>query len=456
MPADMEACSFARSEDELMQVAADALALAKEKGADAAAVSLGEDFLLDACVRAGSPERVSFSHGIDFAVKVFLGQKAASSSCNSLSRPDVETAVARAVAIAREMQDDDCEGLPAAAELADPPGPELDVHDPWRPSVDEMVRLATEMAEESCGYDGRVSKEKSEGAGVDTSESRDVIANSLGFMHAQTSSSHGYSCSVVADIDGAMESAGWGISRTHASDLSDHLEVARTAAKRAVDRAGLRPVRTAAMPVLFEAGVSHALVRSLLATLYGGRVFRGLSCFADAVGKQVAAPHLQVRELPLKKRGRRSGICDSEGVAATEKDIVKDGVLQTHLLDCYSARKLKSRSTGNKGGVSNVEVGCRKMTLEGLLGEMGSGLFVTGLMGGGANPVTGDYSAGAYGFMVEGGEIAHPVKDATIAGALQDMLKGIVAGGDDVLLRGGMECGSILVGSMSVAGGAKG
>ena len=454
MPADMEVCEFTHGEDELKQIAEDALKSARDKGADSARVSLGEDFSMNASVRAGKPENVGFSSGIGVELTVYLGMKTGSASCNSLVPSDVETTVERAVAIARQMQDDDCEGLPESDELATPPGPGLDVHDPWRPSVDVMFDLSREMAEESWGYDSRISKEKSEGAEVATAESRDVLANSIGFMHATTSSEHSLSCSVVADIDGAMESSGWGVSRTHAEDLDDRLEVAREASKRAVDRAGMRPIRTAAMPVLFEAGASHSLVRSLLSTLYGGRVYRGLSCFASHVGEKVCAEHLQVRELPFKQRGTRSGIHDDEGVATCDKDIVKDGVLCTHLLDCYSARKLGKRTTGNSGGTGNVDVLYRGMSLEGLLKEMGEGMLVTGLMGGGANPVTGDFSAGAYGFRVENGSIAYPVKDATIAGRLQDMLLGLVAGGDDRLLRGGMDCGSVLVESMSVAGSA--
>lgn len=454
MPAVMEACSFAHSEDELKQVAESVVKAARDKGADGSCVALGEDFGLSASVRAGRPESVNFSHGIGVAVTAYVGQKVGSASCNSLARTDIETTVERAVAIARQMQDDDCEGLPDADELATATDLDLDLHDPWRPSVARMVELSEQMAEASWGHDPRISKEKSEGAEVATSESRDVFANSLGFVHATTSSLHSFACSVVADIDGAMESSAWSVSRTHAKNLGDHMDVAQRAAKRAVDRAGLRPLKTASMPVLYEAGVSHSLVRSLLSGLNGNSVYRGLTCFADKVGEAVCAGHFQVREMPFVRQGERSGIHDGEGVATSEKKIVEDGVLRTHLLDCYSARKLGKKSTGNKGGTGNIDVSYRSMSLEELLKEMGDGLLVTGLMGGGANLVTGDYSAGAYGFRVENGELAYPVKDATIAGKLQDMLSGIVAGGDDRLLRGGMDCGSILVDSMSVAGSA--
>ena len=454
MPAAVEICSFSNSEEKLKEIAEDALRHAKAKGASGASLSISEGFSMSASVRAGRPEQISFNQGIGFGITVYLGKKAGDSSGNSLSKKDIETTVEKAIALGASMQEDECEGLPARDELARPPGPDLDTYDPWRPTVDEMVKLASEMAETSYSHDKRISREKSEGAGVSATESRGVFANSLGFIHADTSSKHSYACHVVADIDESMESSAWGIARKHKNDMGDHNDVANIAAKRAVDRAGILPMKSGTMPVLYEAGVSHALVKNLLGTLYGSRIYRKLSCHVDDIGKQVAAAHMQIRELPFKKRGMLSDIHDNEGVATQEKDIVKDGILQTHLLDCYSACKLNKKTTGNKGGVGNIDVGYKAMALADLLTEMGDGFFVTGLMGGGANPVTGDYSAGAYGFRIEKGAIAHPVKDATIAGNLKDMLKGVVAGGNDVLLRGGMECGSILVDSMTVGGSA--
>ena len=422
----MDIYGFTHSEDDLRSVAEDVLARAKKQGADSASVDVDESFSLDVTVRDGKTDNVCFSHGIGLSVSVYVGDRAGHSSGNSLAPADLDRAVSHALAIARMMGDDDCEGLPDRGDLAALPGPDLDDYGPWRPSVDDMVAMATEMSDAALAVDGRISREKSDGSGVRTGETRGVLANTLGFCHAGTTSRHSVSAGVIADLDGAMETSHWGDSRVHHTDLEGHLDVAAKAARRAVARASPKPAPTAKVPVVYEAGASHSLVRGLLSTLSGDRVYRKLSCHADKVGEMVGAGHLGVMERPFLKRGTRSSVCDDDGVATSDKDIVSEGRLTTHLLGTYSARKLGRRPTGNGGGVTNVKVAYETNTLEGLLKEMGTGLFVTGLMGGGANPVTGDYSAGAQGFWVEGGEIAHPVRDATIAGNLQDMLKGVV------------------------------
>jgi PmbA protein len=131
---------------------------------------------------------------------------------------------------------------------------------------------------------------------------------------------------------------------------------------------------------------------------------------------------------------------------------VRDGVLQGYFLGSYSARKLGMRSTGNAGGNHNLIIDSTGEDFATLLSRVGRGLLVTELLGMGVNNVTGDYSRGAAGFWVEGGEIAYPVQEITVAGNLKDMFQGIVAVGSDVLVRGSRQCGSILIDRMTVAG----
>ena len=148
----------------------------------------------------------------------------------------------------------------------------------------------------------------------------------------------------------------------------------------------------------------------------------------------------------------RSTAYDAEGVATSESALVEDGVLQRYVLGSYSARKLGLRSTGNSGGVFNLEVAPNTGELKELLRGMGDGLLITELMGQGVNAVTGDYSRGAAGFKIEGGEIAYAVDGITIAGNLRRMFQAIEAVGSDRDPRASIRCGSILIGGMTVAG----
>ncbi|HEY0310273.1 MAG TPA: metallopeptidase TldD-related protein, partial [Luteimonas sp.] len=163
-----------------------------------------------------------------------------------------------------------------------------------------------------------------------------------------------------------------------------------------------------------------------------------------------------IEELPFLPRGLRSAAFDAEGVATRESALVRDGVLHRYVLGSYSARKLGLETTANAGGVHNLQVAANAGRFGDLVRGMGRGLLVTELMGQGVNTVTGDYSRGAAGFLVEGGELAHPVDGITIAGNLRDMFAAIQAVGSEVDPRSHIRTGPILVGAMTVAGGSAG
>ncbi len=448
----VEFYGFANNEAQLRQIAEDVLDLAAAKGADGAQVSLGESFGLNVDVRAGFPEQIDFSQQVSLDIVVYIGKRTGAASCSSLVRKDIEQSIERSIVIARQMHEDDCNGLPEVELLNLDNHMDLDVCHPWRPNVEEAVRIAAETAQASWETDKRINRTKSDGAGVSTSESRIVLANSLGFMAARDISSHMVSCGVIADLDHGMETAHWYDSKIAAPDLQDHLKIGAIAARRAVARAGRRKVSTCKVPVVFETGSAHSLIRTLCSAISGGSVYRKLSYLVDKVGEPVAADHLTVHENPFAQRRFGSTCYDAEGVRTTTRDVIKDGVLTTYLLDSYTARKLKLQSTGHAGGTHNLEVRCREATLEELLGQMERGLFVTDLVGKGGNIVTGDYSAGASGFWIEQGKIAYPVEEATIAGTLPQLLAGIVAGADDARTLGGLSCGSLLVEQLAVGG----
>jgi PmbA protein len=184
----------------------------------------------------------------------------------------------------------------------------------------------------------------------------------------------------------------------------------------------------------------------------GGSLYRKASFLLDSLGQQVFAPFIRIHDVPDLRRGLASSPFDDEGVATQRRDVVRDGVLQGYFLGSYSARKLGMRSTGNAGGNHNLILDSTGEDFPALLRKMRRGLLVTELLGMGVNQVTGDYSRGAAGFWVEDGELAYPVQEITIAANLKDMFKGIAAVGNDVVVRGSRQCGSILVERMTVAG----
>ena len=450
----MQDSEFSYSNGQLREIAQGALAIAKRAGASDAQVTLAESHATSVDCRAGRPESIVVKSGLHFGVRVFLGQRTAAASGNSLAAEDVERTVAKSVAIAKRMQEDDCNGLPDAAELALEHADDaaLERCHPRDQSVGDMVAQAKEMLEAAVAHDGRISLEQSPGSTVAANRRHGVIANSRGLLYGGEATEHELSVAVLANVAGGMETGGWGDSRADWRELDSHLDIAREAAARTVARDGPRPVAGAKVPVLFDRAVARNLIEDFIGAIGAGAVHHQTTCFGRHVGEQVFAPHFGMREDPFIPRSESSAYVDTEGARTRAKDLVKDGVLQTYLYDAYYARKLKAATTGNGGGPTNLRLDYATRGFDELLREMGRGLLVTGLMGAGTNATTGDYSCGAYGFWVEGGAIAHPVKDATIAGSLPAMLKGLVAGGDDFLVRGGLSCGALLIDEMAVAG----
>ena len=237
-----------------------------------------------------------------------------------------------------------------------------------------------------------------------------------------------------------------------ASELEPAEAVGREAARRTLARLGARGLSTRQAPVLFRADVAGGLLRSFVGAIRGASLYRKASFLLDHLGKPVFPEFVRIHENPLLPGGPASAAFDAEGVATRARDLVSGGLLQGYVLDSYSARRLGLKTTGNAGGVRNLSIDPGADGLDGLLRRMDTGLLVTEMMGHGTNLVTGDYSRGAAGFWVEGGEIRYPVEEITVAGNLKDMYLNLRAVGNDVDTRGSIRSGSLLIDGLTIAG----
>ena len=445
----MSGASFSYSLQDLQQMGEDVLRIAKAAGASDAETEISLGFGQNVSVRMGETETIEYNRDKGVSVTVYFGKQRGHASTSDLSRKALEDTVAAACNIARYTAQDEFCGLADAALMAKQI-PDLDLHHPWQLSVDEALALATECEAAARAVDPRINN--SEGASVSTYEGMFAYANSHGFSGGYPSSRHGISCSVIAEADDAMQRDYWYSSTRAAEDLDSVAAIGRRAGERTVRRLGTKRIKTAQVPVLFEAPLASGLISNLVSAVSGGNLYRKSSFLLDSLGKQVASPLLNIEEDPFIRKGLASAPFDSEGVATRSRSLVKDGVLQGYLLSSYSARKLGMQSTGNAGGNHNLIVRDTGVDFAGLLQMMGTGLLVTELLGHGLNMVTGDYSRGAAGFWVENGVILHPVEEITIAGNLKEMLNQIVAIGSDVLVQGSKQTGSILIERMTVAG----
>ncbi len=439
---------FSYSLDEIKQMSEDVLKVAKLQGASAAEAELSLSIGQNVSVRMGETENIEYNRDKGMSVTVYFGQQKGHASTSDLSSQALKDTVAAACNIAKYTAKDEFCGL-ADAKLMATDILDLDLHHPWDISVDEAIEIAKECEAAALHVDTRISN--SEGASVSTGTGYFAYSNSHGFTGGYPSSRHGISCSVIAEADDNMQRDYWYSTARSAADLQIAAEIGRIAGERTVRRLNSRKIKTCQVPVLFEATLASGLISSLISAISGGSLYRKSSFLLDSLGKQIASPLLNIVEEPHLKKGLASSPFDNEGVATHARQLVKDGVLQGYMLGSYSARKLGMQTTGNAGGNHNLIVQSGADDFAGLLNKMATGLFVTELLGSGINMVTGDYSRGAAGFWVENGVIVHAVEEITIASNMADMLKMIVAIGNDVLVQGSKQVGSILIERMTVA-----
>ncbi len=449
-PAD---APLAARESELRELVSGVLAEARRLGASAAEAAVDLSQGLAVTVRAGEVETVEHTRDKGIAVSVYFGRRSGSASSTDLSPAALAETVRAACAIARYTAEDEAAGL-AEPEWLARDIPDLDLYHPWRITLEEAIERARACEAAARAHDARITN--SEGATLSSHEGISVYGNTHGFLAGYPASRHSLSVSVIGQDAAGMQRDYWYTVARVPSELESPDAVGRRAAQRTVRRLAARKLSTRRCPVLFEAPVAASLLAHFVSAVRGANLYRRASFLLDQLGKPVFAPFVRLHEQPHLPRALGSAPYDNEGVATRARDLVRGGVLEGYVLDSYSARKLGMVSTGNAGGVHNLtlEPGPpgRAADLAGLLAEMGTGLLVTELIGFGVNTVTGDYSRGAAGFWVEGGEIAYPVEEITVAGNLKDMFRGLVAAGRDVDIRGSLRTGSILIETMTVAG----
>ncbi|MCL7466463.1 TldD/PmbA family protein [Phaeovulum sp. NW3] len=418
------------ADDRLSSLTAALLAAAAKAGASAADAIAVDGRSVSIDVRAGALEQAERSEGVEIGLRVLIGGRQACVSASDISARTIGEMAERAVAMAREAPEDPFAGLADPDQLAQG----------WNIAALELEDPAPEPEAAALEADARAAETAALGvAGVSQVQSASAsyarrrlhIAASNGFSGGYGRTSRSVSAVAISGQGLAMERDWAAESRAWSADLPDAASVGRLAAERAVERASPKRPPTGAYPVVFDERIAASLIGHLLAAVNGGAIARGASWLRDALGAQVLPEGLSLIEEPYRPRISGSRPFDAEGLPTRRRAIVENGVLTGWTLDLATARKLGMQSTANASrgtsappspGVGNVTLTPGHLTRADLLREMGTGLLVTSFIGSTINPNTGDYSRGASGFWVEGGEIRHPVNECTVAGNLREML----------------------------------
>ena len=434
----------------------DLLARAKRAGADAGDAVLADGWSLSHTRRLGKLEKLERSEGQDLGLRVFIGKRQAIVSTSDRSAQGIAPLVERAIAMAKAAPEDPFCGLADPAELAREI-PDLDLLDPVEPAADVLVERARVAEETALAVPGITN---SEGADASWSRTSVALAATNGLTAAYARSNHSISVAVLAGEGTAMEHDYDWSSAVHGRDLEKPETLGRRAAERALKRLGPRKVETCKVPVVFDPRIANGLLRHLAGAINGSAIARGTSFLKSKLGAQLFPASVTIVDDPLRKRGLSSKPIDGEGIAPRRRNIVDKGVLTTWILDLRSARQLGLKTTGHasRGTSSPPGPSTTNLWLErgavspaDLLREIKSGFYVTEMAGMGVNNVTGDYSRGASGFWIDGGTLAYPVSEVTVAGNLLEIFKNLTAA-NDLEFRYGTDAPTLRIDGLTVAG----
>lgn len=437
--------------------AAALVSAARKAGADAADALYVGDGSTQVQVRLGALEDVERSEGEEIGLRVFVGRRSASVSSSDLSDEALAALVERATAMAREAPEDPWAGLAPEDRLLRGDAPDIEGDDGGDPSPAVLRERALAAEDAARAVEGVTN---SEGAGASASRAVIALATSHGFARGYATSGYGCSASVIAGTGAAMQRDYAYRSARHLADLEAPESIGARAGKRAVARLNPGKLGSGAMPVLFDPRVGSSLLGHLIGAITGAAVARRTSFLLDRLGRPVFAEGVTIRDDPHRPRGLRSRPFDGEGLPTAPRAIVEKGVLTGWLLESASARQLGLAPTGHAtrgiggppgAGATNLFMEAGTLSPEALMADVPLGLFVTELIGHGVNPVTGDYSRGASGFVIRDGVLAEPVAEITIAGNLSDMFAHLTAA-DDLELWRAIDAPTVRIDGMTVAG----
>lgn len=407
--------------------------------------------------RDGSLEDVERSEGQDIGLRVMFGKKQAMVSTSDRRTKSLKDLVDRTIAMAKAVPDDEYCGLAPAERLARGPFKELDLYDSTEVSAETLKEMASEAEDAARAIEGVTN---SDGAGASAGSWAISLATSHGFSGHYRGSSFSLSISAVAGEGTGMERDYDFSSKRHFADLASAAAVGQTAGELAVKRLNPKKVESGTMPLVFEPRAAGSMLGHFSGAINGAAVARGTSFLKDLIGESIFAPGVTIVDNPFIKRGISSKLFDGEGVEMQKTNLVEDGFLKTWLLNSATARQLDlsvtghaSRGTSSAPGIStsNLYMAAGELSPTALIADIKEGIYITDLIGMGVNPVTGDYSRGAAGFMIRNGEICEAVSEFTIAGNLKDMFRAIVPS-SDLEMKYGTNAPTLRIDGMMVAG----
>ncbi|MGA2696939.1 MAG: TldD/PmbA family protein [Terriglobales bacterium] len=446
---------------DLKDLAQDVVRRAIKGGASAAECVIREGDEFSTLVRLGQVETLKQSGSKAIGIRLFNGRRAASTYSSDFSREGLDRMIKSAIELSRITSEDPFAGIPDASQLGSLTG-DLDLFYPdvYSLSGEERINYARRAEKAALDYDPRI--KNSDGGSFDAATGHKIMANSHGFVGEYRRSYCSISAVPIAQTeDGAMQRDYWFSVSRNLSKLESPEHVGTVAAQRTLRRLGARRGKTKKVPVVFDPMVSTSILEHIFEGINGDAVYRGATFLAGKLGQKIAADSVTVVDDGTIPGGFGTSPFDGEGIPTRRTVVIENGVLNSYLLNTYTAKKLGLQTTANASrglagtpgiGPGNFFVQPGKKTPQEIIAAIPDGLYVTEFLGHGANLVTGDYSRGASGLWISGGELAYPVEEITVAGNLKEMFFNISEIGSDLEFRGSVACPTIRLDGLIVGG----
>lgn len=450
-----------KPETDLRNLAQEIVQRAMKGGATAAECVVREGDEFSTLVRLGQVETLKESGSKAIGVRVFYGQRSASTYSSDFSREGLDRMLTSALELAKITSEDPFAGIPEAAQLGSLSG-DLDLYssDVYSLPGQERIAYARRAEKAALDYDPRI--KNSEGGSFDAATGHKIFANSHGFVGEYQRSYCSVAAVPIAQTEnGGMQRDYWFSVARSLSRLDSPEHVGKVAAERTIRRLGAKKVKTAHVPIVFDPLVANSIIDHIFEGVNGDAVYRGASFLSGKLGQKIASERVNIIDDGTMVGGFGTSPFDGEGIPTQRTVVVENGVLKSYLLNTYTAKKLGMKTTGNASrglagtpgiGPGNYFLQPGTKTPQQIIGEIKDGLYVTEFLGHGANLVTGDYSRGASGLWISGGELTYPVEEITVAGNLKDMFLNINEIGNDLEFRGAMACPTIRIDGLTVGG----
>ena len=414
-----------KDQDFLKAKAAHCLDVAKKIGASNASVTIGHSISETVNFRNNNLDESNRSDGSAFNIDTYIGKKKSSISSSNLLDQNLNTLIEKCYETTKITPEDEFNSLPDQNLLSDSLK-NLNIYDDTHIENDKKIDYLKEL-ESTASEDKRIVNTESS---FTEKKSNFILANSDGFCSGYKTSSFTVSCVAVAQDEKSMERDYEYSSKRYLDDIKDPKSLGKIASHQTIRKLSPKKIGSEKLSVIFDKRIAKGMLSAFASAISSSAIARGTSFLKDQLNEQIFSNSINIIDKPDIIKGLGSKNFDSEGVKSETLNLVKEGVLKSYLVDSYNGRKLNIKSNGRSGGTTNLYFENGNQSYDELLKMNSKCIYITETIGHGSNLVTGDYSVGATGFLVENGRFKYPINEITIAGNFKDMFKRIFLAND--------------------------